>query len=250
MLVLLRGLVDVSGTLYGTTEYGGGGNCSEGCGTVFSLDPASGAEKVVYAFDGTHGQYPYAGLINIKGTLYGTTELGAGTGCGGYGCGTVFSVNPATGVETVVHSFADNGSDGNEPIASLLNVKGTLYGTTVFGGAHGAGTVFSVSPKTGDEGVLYSFGNGSNDGENPYAAVIYTKGTLYGTTYYGGTNGNGSIFSYGLKTKAYSSVYSFGNYPDGKNPYASLRNLKGTLFGTTENGGSDDDGAVFKIENP
>jgi len=60
--------------------------------------------------------------------LYGTTEFG-----GTYDNGTVFSVNPNTGAETVLHSFG-SGADGEYPIASLIDVKGTLYGTTEEGG--------------------------------------------------------------------------------------------------------------------
>jgi len=80
-------------------------------------------------------------LIEVKGTLYGTT-LSGGTGCDGAGCGTVFSLDPNTGAETVLYAF-QGGTDGSGPNA-VIDVKGTLYGTTVGGGAYGYGTLFAL----------------------------------------------------------------------------------------------------------
>jgi uncharacterized repeat protein (TIGR03803 family) len=62
-----------------------------------------------------------------------------------YGYGTVFSLNPGTDAENVLHSFG-SGTDGRNPYAGLINAKGTLYGTTYAGGAYGDGTVFSIVP--------------------------------------------------------------------------------------------------------
>jgi uncharacterized repeat protein (TIGR03803 family) len=186
------GLVDVNGTLYGTT-YKGGANCgsSGGCGTIFAITP-SGAETVLHSFaGGGDGSNPPAGLIKVKSTLYGTTVLG---GANGYG--TVFAIR--FGLLTVLHSFA-GGSDGANPRAGLIDVNGTLYGTTSGGGANcgssgGCGTVFSITP-SGTETVLHSFGGSPVDGANPYAGLINVKGTLYGTTVFGGANNDGTAFS-------------------------------------------------------
>lgn len=80
-----------------------------------------------------------------KGTLYGTTLYGGANSCGRYyGCGTVFSIAPA-GKETVLHSFGAS-SDGALPQAGLVDVDGALYGTTIYGGAHDEGTVYSLKP--------------------------------------------------------------------------------------------------------
>ena len=91
-----------------------------------------------------------------------------------------------------LHSFG-SGSDGGHPSASLLNVSGTLYGTTSLGGAYGKGTVFSMT-LSGNERVLHSFGYGA-DGATPLAGLIDVKGTLYGTTSAGGTYGDGTVFA-------------------------------------------------------
>jgi uncharacterized repeat protein (TIGR03803 family) len=198
-------LLGRTGTLYGTTSQGGGTGCTNnpgqpgfGCGTVFEVAP-SGVESVLYSFQGgSDGSLPSGKLINVGGALYGTTNQGGGTGCGsnglpGPGCGTVFKVTPL-GVENVVHSF-QGGSDGANPNAGLVNVGGTLYGTTTQGGGGtgaycangGCGTVFKVTP-AGVESVLYSFQGGS-DGDTPSGDLINVGGTLYGTTQYGGGTG-------------------------------------------------------------
>jgi uncharacterized repeat protein (TIGR03803 family) len=131
---------------------------NEGCGTVFSINPTTGVEKVLHSFgNGTDGSIPFAGLVDVKGTLYGTTAGGGGytTGCQYSRCGTVFSVNPTTDAETVLHSFQANGTDGEYPTASLIDVKGALYSTTFNGGGnvscpqydpYGCGTVFAMKP--------------------------------------------------------------------------------------------------------
>jgi uncharacterized repeat protein (TIGR03803 family) len=202
------GLIEVNGTLYGTTAYGGH-RC---CGTAFSLDPATSTETVLYAFcqhtkSCSDGSTPRAGLIDVNGIFYGTTMQGGRTSkCGGLGCGTVFAINPTTGIETMLYEFCNKKScgDGAAPEASLIDVSGMLYGTTTGGGANtacdygnGCGTVFSVDPTTGTETVLYSFCNQTNctDGASPFASLIDVNGTLYGTTQSGGTHGYGTVFA-------------------------------------------------------
>jgi uncharacterized repeat protein (TIGR03803 family) len=196
----VAGFINVNGTLYGTTEYGGGSGCyGYGCGTVYSIN-TSGTERVLYRFDGrSDGSGPQVGLVSVNGTLYGTTENGGGSGCYGYGCGTVYSISTA-GKEKVLHRFS-GGSDGTQPLAGLIDANGELFGTTFAGGGSGCdgsgcGTVYRIST-TGKEKVLHSFGNGS-DGANPMAALTNRKGTLYGATEVGGSgcySGCGTVFA-------------------------------------------------------
>ncbi len=236
------GLVDVNGTFYGATYYGGKVPCrvhTPGCGTVFTITP-SGSESVLYRFKGgvSDGQAPDAGLIKVDGKLYGTTEVG-----GANGDGTVFSITPS-GQETVLHSFGASG-DGVYPIAALLNVNGTLYGTTYVGGTQSVGTVFSIAG-SGQETVLHSFG-ASGDGGWPGASLIKVAGTLYGTTQVGGANGDGTVFSITPSGKE-TVLYSFKGAPsDGKLPEGPLIDVKGTLYGTTATGGANKAGTVFSI---
>jgi uncharacterized repeat protein (TIGR03803 family) len=233
----VAGLLNVNGTLYGTTLYGGAyTNYSyySGFGTVFSLT-TSATEQVLHTFgEGTDGTYPLAGLIDVRGTLYGTTEIG------GYNYGTVFSIT-TRGSEKVLHNFASSASDGVQPEAGLVDLKGSLYGTTLYGGSYdpGEGTVFSIT-RSGVEKVLHSFGRSrSGDGAYPLASLIEVKGTLYGTTKSGGSYAyaDGTVFS--ITTSGTEKVlHSFGNGTDGAYPEASLVDVKGTLYGTTVYGGS------------
>jgi uncharacterized repeat protein (TIGR03803 family) len=240
-------LIKVGRKLFGTTGSGG----ANGFGTVFSVTPA-GAERVVYSFKGgSDGAEPVAGLINIGGTLYGTTQNGGSpietTACP-FGCGTVFKVNPGTGTETVVYVF-EGGNDGIEPGATLISVSGTLYGTTFAGGTTSAGTVFSVTPE-GVETVLHAFSGGS-DGAYPDAGLIDVGGTLYGTTLGGGGSANcasgcGTVFK--VTTFGTEKVmYSFIGSGDGAYPEAGLIHVRGKLYGTTHSGGANGVGTVFAV---
>jgi uncharacterized repeat protein (TIGR03803 family) len=244
------GLIDVDGTLYGTTNFGGA-NCEEeeqGCGTVFALDRKKGAETVLYSFCNLQncrdGQYPYAGLIAVNGELYGTTyQVNISGG------GTVFVLDPKTGAEKVLHTFGI-GTDGQYPYGGLIDVKGTLYGTTIQGGANGYGTVFALDPKARAETIAYSFGN-SGDGQQPYSTLIEGNGTLYGTTLMGGAFGSGTVFVIDLNSGAETVVHSFcsqANCADGKEPTAGLIDVKGTLYGTTELGGAAGGGTIFSLD--
>jgi uncharacterized repeat protein (TIGR03803 family) len=126
--------------------------------------------KVLLSFMGADGKYPEASLTDVNGTLYGTTDYG-----GQESLGTVFAITPS-GTQTVVHSFKGSPKDGALPEAGLVNVNGTLYGTTTFGGGKGCGgedgcgTVFAITP-SGKEMVLHSFGR-SGDGAYPQAALL------------------------------------------------------------------------------
>lgn len=147
----------------------------------------------------------------------------------------------------VLHNF--DGSDGGAPAGTLIqDAHGNLYGTnSQFGGnAYGSGVVFKVTPK-GLPSVLYSF-LGGNDGGNPVAGLVSdAKGNLYGTTQAGGANSVGVVFK--LTPSGREIVlHSFSGSPDGANPYGALvTDANGNLYGTTLNGGVNNDGTVFKI---
>ena len=241
----LAGLLDVNGLLYGMTWEGGRSEY----GTVYVITTSGKKPRVLHAFVGgcCDGAYPRAVFIKVNGTLYGTTDEGGSTGCyQDQGCGTVFAIT-ASGKETVLHSFGTSSGDGQYPEAGLLNVKGTLYGTTSEGGAYNEGTVFAMkTPASGTETILHSFG-APGDGEEPYAGLINVNGTLYGTTLNGGNggcfHGCGTVFAITTSGKE-SVLHSFSGAPDGFSPYAGLINFKGTLYGTTAYGGNGGCGGV------
>lgn len=244
------GLVALHGALYGTTMQGGVNNR----GTVFSINLSTGKEAVVHSFgSGTDGYYPQASLVGMGGKLYGTTEYGGMT----HLYGTVFSINPNTGTEVVIYSFAGPGTDGANPEAGLINLNDKLYGTTVGGGANDDGAIFSVTPNTGTEKIVYSFAGGT-DGLAPHAALIDLNGTLYGTTAEGGGSScsgfscGGTVFSINPLTGAKTVLHLFRGGTDGAYPRAGLISVNGTLYGTTEYAGASGCGAygcgtVFSI---
>jgi uncharacterized repeat protein (TIGR03803 family) len=166
--------------------------------------------------------------------------------------------------ERVTYSFA-GGSDGAFPDAGLIADKnGTLYGTTIGGGASGSGAIFALKPPivsggAWTEAVLYSFTSGP-DGGAPVAALVEdSRGTLYGTTPAGGTSGFGTVFE--LKPPIVSGgawietvLYSFTDRADGGVPFDRLLlGNHGALFGTAESGGFHDFdgfGVVFGLTPP
>jgi uncharacterized repeat protein (TIGR03803 family) len=159
------------------------------------------------------------------------------------------------GRERVLHSFGSNGDDGYQPEASLIfDAAGNLYGTTAMGGAHNAGTVFELMPAAGGgwtESVLFSFN--VNDGQNPQAGLVFdVAGNLYGTTYRGGNDQNGTVFELIPESGAgwtQKVLHRFGSHAgDGTNPAGTLMiDAAGNLYGTTFNGGTGG-GTVFKLE--
>jgi uncharacterized repeat protein (TIGR03803 family) len=240
--VLLR---DAAGNLYGTTQYGG---TNGGFGTIFQLDPA-GKLTLLHSFAGTpDGEDPYSGVLRDKaGNLYGTTQYGGTNG----GFGTVYKLT-AKGKLTLLHSFAGT-PDGVNPFAGLLmDAAGNLYGTTYYGGTNGGfGTVYKLTAK-GKLTLLHSFA-GMPDGQNPYARLIRdSAGNLYGTTFYGGTSGYGSVFELTAAGKL-TILHSFSGSADGGHPIAGLiLDKAGNLYGTTSDGGDlkcgfSGCGTVFKI---
>jgi uncharacterized repeat protein (TIGR03803 family) len=144
------------------------------------------------------------------------------------------------GIESVLYSFKGEPDDGIGPYASLIDVNGALYGTTIAGGASDDGTVFEVS-RSGTESVLHSF-KGGTDGSYPQAGLTDVKGTLYGTTVYGGANSSsstgGTVFA--VSTSGTEHLLdSFKGGTDGSYPYSGLIAVNGELYGTTNGGGAN-----------
>ena len=184
------GVIYQSGILYGTTSRGGG---TDDKGTLFSYDLTSSTLTTLHSFtgSGTDGSYPKADVIYQSGILYGTTFNG-----GSSNFGTLFSYDLTSSTLTTLHSFTGIGTDGKNPLASVIYQGGILYGTTANGGSSNLGTLFSYDLTSSTLTTFYSFTGQSTDGSEPYAGVIYQGGILYGTTYRGGSGNQGSLFSY------------------------------------------------------
>lgn len=235
----LAGVIrDAAGNLYGTTNYGPGGS---GVGTVFKLNSAN-KETVLHAFTGApDGASPTAPVVrDAAGNLYGTTQ-GGGAG----NDGVVFEWNADTGKETILHSFT-GGVDGANPGAGLLldQAGRALYGETIQGGNStcsgnfnsGYGTAFKLTA-SGMEN--YDFPGAGQQGEEPLGGLVRdAQGNFYGTTYYGGAGGYGSVFKIDAAGKE-SVLYSFTAQADGAWPSAGLvLDAAGNLYGTTYERGS------------
>jgi uncharacterized repeat protein (TIGR03803 family) len=239
----------IGGLLYGATAAGG----TDGAGTIYSLDPATGTEKTLYSFtNGTDGSTPGASLTQLGNELFATAQDGGGTTgsryCGGsyyFGCGAITKLNLKTGVLTVVYDFQGH-DDGDSPISSLSKLNGVLYGTTFYGGGggcpsnqleqYGCGTVYSIDPATGSESVLYAFKNNAGDGMNPAGGLIDADGVFYGSTSDGGTYGYGTIFSFDPLSGRETVLHNFRGRQDGANPIGNLTRVGGVLYGATNAG--------------
>lgn len=231
-----------NGALYGTT--GGGG--TTGNGTIFAIDAQTGNESIIYSFQsGGDGSWPQDSTLNfLNGIIYGTTQFG-----GEAGLGTIFSFNPATGAETVLYSFK-GGADGALPSSGLFYKDGVFYGATVAGGNgdcgfdfySGCGTLYKFDISSGAESVLHAFEFGQ-DTSAPYGSLILFNGVLFGATV-GDNCRCGGIYSLDPKSGKYSVLYSFG----GPTPSDALTKVGKYLYGSTQDGGRKDNGAVFQFD--
>jgi uncharacterized repeat protein (TIGR03803 family) len=221
---------------YGVTAAGGTSNA----GTIFSFNPKTKKEVVLYSFSGgTDGSDPVNGLVYASGYLYGVCTNG-----GANSEGTLFKIDVATGAESTVYAFA-GGSDGAQPVAAPIYIGGLLYGTTLTGGGANTGTVYSVNPTTGAETVLHAFAGGT-DGNYPFDPLIYEHGYLFGTTYAGGAANSGTVFYYNVKAAKEDVIYAFTGGADGAYPTAGLAYNNNTIYGTAFEGGSGY-GTIFSI---
>lgn len=233
-----QGLIDVRGTLYGTTSSGGVDICAprdkSGCGTFFSITP-TGTETLLYSFTPQTGADPDGRLLHANGTFYGTTRAGPGYG-------TIYSVS-ATGSEKVLYTFPGANRGGGNPESGMIAFKDTFYGTAADDGGHSkdSGKVYSFT-KSGQYDVLHTFKGGS-DGSYPRGNLVAVRGVLYGTTSEGGASacnssrGCGTVFSI-TPSGTENVLYRFAAPGHGQNPNGGLLNVNGTLYGTAFRGGS------------
>ncbi len=262
-----QGGLTLSGiNLYGTAEFDG----SSSNGTVFAINTDGTGFTNLYNFTTTSGALSTnsdgarsrAGLILSDNILYGTTYEG-----GNSGNGTVFAVNTDGTDFTNLHSFTEKwenflgyftNSDGANPLAGLILSGNTLYGTAEYGGTSGNGAVFAINTDGTGFTNLYSFTATNatsglypvytnSDGANPQAGLVLSGNILYGTTYDGGSSGNGTVFAINTDGTGFTNLYSFtalvsNTNSDGANPHCSLTLSGNTLYGTAQYGGSSGNG--------
>lgn len=229
-------------------------------GVAFELLPTSSGWKhnVLHSF-GPHGTLPVGGLVlDHAGNLYGTTSKGGNS----LGHGLVFELTPnASGPwnEIVLYKFqgkADGGDDGTEPLGDLIfDAQGNLYGTTLRGGPHhrGRGVIFKLSPSSGGiwtRTILHYAGRKGGYGYRS-GLIFDTAGNLYGTAELGGGLVGGVVFRLTPTSKGFwkeTVLHSFGNGSGEVLPVGGLVfDTAGNLYGTTEYGGTSNDGTVFEV---
>lgn len=265
------GLLVADNVVYGTTEHGG----TSGFGTVFRVLTDGTGFTNLHSFATNEGEFPEA-LILVGSNLYGTAA-------GLYsGRGTVFKLNTNGSGFSILRSFVATNfvpplsGDGPGPEPAYPNIDGalvtsltsdgsTLFGTTYLGGANGNGTVFRMNLDGSGFTVLHNFATTATNnfgvftntgGAHPiqFSGLKVSGNTLYGTTYHGGSAGNGTVFALTTNGTEFAVLHHFsvttgpnGINSDGANPYQGLSLSAGTLFGTAVKGGTDGNGTVFRI---
>jgi len=241
--------------LYGTTQNGG----ASGVGAVFKVNTDGAGFAVIKHFSALSyspskqtdtngdGAYPLGSVALSGNVLYGTASEG---GFSNYG--TVFKVSTDGSDFTVLMHFGVF-SNGIVPKAGLILSGNTLYGTTSSGGRLGGGTIFKLKTDGSNYVVTTAFhdlsgGSPAVNGEGACPADLVLAGsTLFGTTQCGGSSGYGTVFAVGTDGTGLTVVKTFTGKPDGASPSPSLVLSSGTLYGTTQSGGTSNRGTVFKL---
>jgi len=186
-----EGDLTLSGTnFYGLASQGG----AAGLGVVFRVNTNGTGYTNLHSFAGypNDGAGPPGSLTLAGSTLYGMTQEG---GPSASRLGAVFKINTDGSDYRILHFFAGGTGDGATPLGSLTLANGWLYGMTSVGGASNKGTVFRVSTDGSSYTNFHSFAGGTNDGATPYGSLLLSGSTLYGMTYYGGSNNVGVMFT-------------------------------------------------------
>jgi len=219
------------GNLYGTTQSGG----AFGGGMVFSMTPAD-VFRTMHSFDcRVEGCKPQAGLVQgTDGNFYGTTIARSLVPGSLDFNGTVFMIT-AAGALVTLHSFdcsAPDGEGGCLPMGSLVQgADGAFYGTTASGGTANNGTVFRIT-SAGVMTILHSF-DCFIDGCDPRGGLVRaTDGNFYGTTSFGGSTINGTVFKI-TPAGVLTTLHFFDCGPDCFAAGALLQGSDGNLYGTT-----------------
>jgi uncharacterized repeat protein (TIGR03803 family) len=265
-------LLPVGNALYGTAGVGG----TNGNGSIYSVLTNGSGFNDFHSFTAratnnlgratnSDGIGPTGGLVLSGDVLYGTTFGG-----GIYGNGAVFAVKTNGSGFTVLHYFSSGAtnslgrltnSDGATPYTGLTLSGPYLYGTACYGGTNGSGTVFVLYTNGLGFTTLHHFGAAisgpASDGAGPYAGLLLSGGTLYGTTQFGGTNATGTVFALGTNGSGFTDLHSFAvqapnavnhiTNSDGATTRARLILSGNTLYGTATFGGTNSYGTVFAI---
>jgi uncharacterized repeat protein (TIGR03803 family) len=234
------------GRLYGRTISGGTNNGH----SIFGLNTNGSGYALLYSFPTNLPDYwdSYSDLVEgSDGLLYGTTY-----GEGAFGAGSVFRLHKdGSGFQTL-HDFAGTATDGGYPYGSVYETREeVLYGATSYGGPDNYGELYKINRDGTGYTVLRFFVHTNTEGYLPVGAPVEGPGDLlYGTTYYGGLNDFGTVYSVRKDGSAFTWLYDF-KYPapNAGQPNARLTwGSDGALYGTTFVGAGGLQGSVFRVK--
>ena len=233
-------LISDGGILYGMTRIGG----TNAFGVMFKINPdGTGYSKLIDFAGATNGSYPSSSLISDGTFLYGMTG-GGGTN----DMGTIFKIKPdGTGYSNLLNFVGT--ANGSTPWGSLIFDGTFLYGMTRYGGTNNNGTIFKIMSDGTGYTKLLDF-SGTTNGKYPYGSLISDGSFLYGMTYTGGTNNDGTIFKIKTDGTGYTNLLDFSIAINGRYPCGSLISDGVFLYGMVRDGDgiATGMGSIFKIK--
>lgn len=189
--------------------------------------------------DPADATYPN-GLATDGQILYGSASQG-----GADNQGVLYTIATNGTGFNVLKQFAGFPGDGSSP--NELTLGGAMiYGTTLSGGASNGGTIYRLGTNGGGYTVLRTLG-ASLDPLLPQGPLTLSGATLYGTSTSGGSNGVGTIFRIDTNGANFTVMRHLTSVTDGANPWGKLWLNDATLYGTTREGGTNNNGVLFKI---
>ncbi len=232
-------LIQVGNFLYGFTSSGGSNNE----GVIFKYDLTNDTLIKVVDFDNVNkGKYPEGEmLLASNGKLYGLAAGGTNSK------GVLFEYNPNTNSFVKKYDFDNN--SGREPVGTLIENNGKLYGTCRYGGNNDQGTLFSFDINTDTYTKLYDF-DSNVSGSNPYSYLTDAgNNTLLGISNTGGTNGDGTLYKYDIVNDTIEVLWNFDNINFGKGPRGGLlKATNGKFYGLTYSGGANSLGTLYEYD--
>lgn len=228
--------------LYGVTVYGGNNNN----GVIFKINPDGSGYMPLHIFKGgtDDGAQPHSGVLEINGVFYGMTAEG-----GNEGKGVIYKINPDGTDFSVLYSF--HKSTGHNPHGRItLGSDGhTVFGMTKTGGPGGFGVVFGFNILDSSYKTIHTFKKGKDDANTTeHGFLTLSNNKLFGSTHFGGEHDKGTIFSVNQDSSDFKIIHSFDDRSgEGYSPYGSLILSDGQLYGTTQEGGENKRGTIFRI---
>ena len=238
------------GTLYGMTAAGG----KSGGGTLYAIPPG-GALRILHDFAAPEGNEPHGMVVlDSHGTrLLGMTRHGGTPICAippcGKGAGVIFAFDLVTGRYEVLHTFVardpSNGETNDHGFLTLAD--GFAWGVTSLGGANLEGTLFRIREDGSEFALAHSFGDGPEDGTEPFGSLVPLGAYLYGTTTLGGARGDGTLFRFRPSDGHYEVLASFDRRTTGAFPEDNVVASEdgSILYGLTQAGGENDPEATL-----